>query len=251
MPELDLLRKIAALEARLNRLESAELSPELAAPYLALPNLRGFWPMSSQDNSGNAYDLSGQGRTLTNNGTATFDVYNNVVPFVDLNGSSQYMSRADESALDISSALTLGVWFRPDVVTGSQGLVSKYTVSGSQQSYLLYLNAATLYADISSTGANDFTVTIAGTTASVWHFGALRFTPSTELAVWLDGTKAVNTTSIPASLFNSTAALQLGLFNTSGTYLNGGLALAFVCAAALTDQLIGSLFQRTRARFGV
>ena len=33
---------------------------------LGLPGLRGFWPFSSVDESGDIYDLSGQSRTMTN-----------------------------------------------------------------------------------------------------------------------------------------------------------------------------------------
>ncbi len=32
---------------------------------LGYPALRGFWPMSSADENGHVYDVSGQGRTLT------------------------------------------------------------------------------------------------------------------------------------------------------------------------------------------
>jgi len=32
---------------------------------LGFPDLRGYWPMTSINESGNVYDVSGQGRTLT------------------------------------------------------------------------------------------------------------------------------------------------------------------------------------------
>lgn len=34
---------------------------------LGYPGLRGYWPMSSIDENDDVYDISGQGRTLTNN----------------------------------------------------------------------------------------------------------------------------------------------------------------------------------------
>ncbi len=34
---------------------------------LGYPGLRGYWPMSSVDEDGLVYDLTGQGRTLTSN----------------------------------------------------------------------------------------------------------------------------------------------------------------------------------------
>lgn len=33
---------------------------------LGLPALRGYWPFSSVDENNDIYDLSGQGRTMTN-----------------------------------------------------------------------------------------------------------------------------------------------------------------------------------------
>lgn len=34
---------------------------------LGYPGLRGYWPMTSVDENDDVYDLSGQGRTLTDN----------------------------------------------------------------------------------------------------------------------------------------------------------------------------------------
>jgi hypothetical protein len=34
---------------------------------LGYPGLRGYWPMTSLDENESVYDLSGQGRTLTDN----------------------------------------------------------------------------------------------------------------------------------------------------------------------------------------
>jgi hypothetical protein len=79
--------------------------------YLGLPGLRAFWPMSSVNETGNVYDLSGQGRTLTNNNAATFGVYG-LQSYATFNGVNQYLSRADEAGLDITGELTMGCWIR-------------------------------------------------------------------------------------------------------------------------------------------
>ena len=85
-----------------------------------------------------------------------------------------------------------------------------------------------------------------------WRFIAARFTPSTELKIWEGYTYGlvtdVNTTSIPASLFDSTDNLAIGSSNTSITPANfyeGDLSLVALCRAALPDPFINAIFNMT------
>ncbi|GAG12488.1 unnamed protein product, partial [marine sediment metagenome] len=61
---------------RLRDLETAETAPDIISSYLALPGLRGFWPMSSvgviAGIFGEAIDLQGLGNHLTRNGDPEF-----------------------------------------------------------------------------------------------------------------------------------------------------------------------------------
>ncbi|NJO31403.1 MAG: hypothetical protein HC874_30490 [Richelia sp. SL_2_1] len=61
---------------------------------------------SVQRSTGNVYDLSGQGRTLTYNGNPTFN-YTGLVPYVSLDGTGDFLSRADETDLDILGTETI------------------------------------------------------------------------------------------------------------------------------------------------
>src|SRR4030042_5924133 len=99
------------LESRVADLEKIE-QPRNIHPsiHLQLSGLRGYWPMSSVNENGNSYDLSGQGRVLTNNNTVPFGIYD-LLPYADFTpGSSEYFSRPDEAGLVISGALTIGCW---------------------------------------------------------------------------------------------------------------------------------------------
>lgn len=254
MIEQDLLR----LQRRLDALEAHDQRlPPLLADYLALPELRGLWAASSIDESGDVMDFSGQGHTLTNNGTTPRAVYNDVTPYFDFNGSTQYLNRTVEAGFNITGALTLGGWFWADALPAAyRGVFGKWNdVTVNQRSYALYVNGAgseTLFG-VSSDGTAATTASRSMISTGTWHFLAGRFTPSTEVALFVDGVKYVNVTSIPAAVFDSSAALQVPLITLGGSsaYLDGRAALFWLCADDLSDALIARLWQRGRGYFGV
>jgi hypothetical protein len=271
MSELDdLQRQFVALQKRVDNLVKPEVSNRwegAISRFLAIPGLVGFWSMSSvQRSTGNAYDLSGQGRTLTYNGNPTYNIYNNFVPYIDLDGTGDFLSRADETDLDILGSetvyasgvrgLTLGGWFWLDALSGgtARGFINKYTGTGNQRSYTLIL--ATTDAPrfvVSSDGINDTLVTSASTLSTgQWYFLVARFVPSTSLDVYVNSVKTTNTTSIPAALFASTANLDIGRFNqNSANVMDGRTSLCFLSANTLPDALINALFHQSRLLFGV
>lgn len=254
---------------RLGRQESKALGPTLGefySQFLGLPGLRGLWYPGSQDQTGAIYDQAAQGRTLTYNGNPTLALYNDLVPYEDYDGTGDYHSRADEAGLDITGTettiasaqrgLTLGGWFWADSFSGGPGLLSKFAfTAGNQRAYMLSMaTGGELVLTISSDGtaANQQTVTSSNVvTTGGWFFAVGRFTPSTEMAVWLNGTKTVFTTAVKASLFNSSAALQLGALDAGTRLLDGRCALAFLTATVWPDTLIDYLFARSRPLFGI
>lgn len=224
---------------------------------LALPQLRAFWPMSSVDESENVYDISGQGRTLSPQTNPSFGTAGpaQLTPYLLLNGS-HYMSRADEAGLDITGTLTIGGWFYRDVGGTTQGLISKWINGGDQRSYRLVLGSGNaLTFTVCSDGTSATTTGIgssSNTPEAAWFFGAGRYTPSTEVAVFLNTTKTTNLTSVPSSIFSGTGDFFLGAIGGAGSnLLDGRIALPFVSAAALTDQTLLELFHTTRTLFGV
>jgi len=225
-------------------------TPDLISPFLALPELRGFWPMSSVNESGNALDLSGQGRTLTNNAATPRAIYGNFVNYYDFNGTTQYLSRADETGLDITGALTAGVWLWLDVLSLSYHALAKRGAVG-QFSWDIVHTVGTLRFRVSDDGTNiDNTVIAAATVANQWIFCVGRFIPSTEITIFTNGTFVRNTTSIVATLFDSSGPMNFGAQNAIADW-DGRMATGFLCAANLPDDLILSLYDRTRGAFNV
>lgn len=230
--------------------ENFLLTPLTIARFLGLPGLRGFWPMSSVDNAGAVYDLSGQGRTLTNTGTATFAATTPGLPYGVFNGSTQYLSRADEAGLDITGALTFGGWFYSADLSSTRGLIGKWGTAGASGGYLLYQSSGGVAAIIEDGSGNTYQRGGETVLVNTWYFIAGRYTPSTELALWVNNTKTTNTTSIPASLRNNAIDFRIGVYGSpAANFLNGRAALGFLCAAALADAQITDLYNSTRGLF--
>lgn len=226
---------------------------KIAAALQLLPELRGLWAFSSVNESGNIIDLSGQGRTLTNNGTATRAILPSGLPYAIYNGSTQYFSRADEAGLDITGALTIGGWFYAAALA-DVGLIGKFAfTAGNYKSYLLRILDATgaIRFTVSADGSASVAInTATGIATGSWHFIAGRFTPSTEIAVFVDGVKTVNTTSIPASLYNSNQPLQIGAYDAGTKLFTGRSAPCFLSAAAIPDDLLYAHYAMARPLLG-
>jgi hypothetical protein len=214
--------------------------------------------MSSYDEAGDAYDLSGQGRTLAYNGNPKYGTgyYAGLAPYIILDGTGDYLSRTDEAGLDITGTetcvqypgLTMGGWYRFDNIARAEGGIAKW-ITANNNSYALYKSVA---------NALDFIVTTDGSTQKfatstvvaykdIWLWWVGRFRPSTELAVWVNLTKTVNVAAIPASIYSGTSPLTIG----TGPDMDGEVSLQFLCASALSDTIIKALFQQTRGLFGV
>lgn len=232
----------------------------LHSTYISLAGLRGLWIMSNPDENGDLYDLTGQGRTLTYAGNPTYN-FDSLAPYLDFDGTGDYLTRTDEAGLDIlgtettiASAirgLTLGGWFWLDVLPSAfTGLAGKSVFAGNQRAYALILNAANVFRFfISQDGITAEATGITTAQTGQWYNIVGRFTPSSEIAIFVNGVKETGATAI-ASLFNSTAAFEVFRINASPV-LDGRTSVAFLCAAALSDSIITNQFHQTKAMFNV
>lgn len=233
---------------------------DVYGPFENLPGMRGLWTAASIDQAGLVFDRSGQGRSLTMVGNPTVNDYNNLVPFWDYDGND-YHSRVDEAGLDITGTettiktalrgLTLGGWFWFDRLATVEGLIAKHAAAPNAQYQLIAQADNTFRMLVSLDGTATTTVSSTNTHGiDSWYFVVGRFDPSAELAVFVNDTSTINTTSIPASIFNGTGGLNIGAQATLNP-MDGRCALAFLCAAKLSDNLIKHLFTSSRVVFGV
>lgn len=239
-----------------------------AAMFGGLPGLVGFWPMSSVNrNNGNANDMSGQARVLSSNGNFTYNLYGDIVAYADFDGNGDFLSRADEVGMDVSGVeatnaltvrgLTMGGWFwGNDFASGTaMVLMGKLTnTAGTFAYWIVKTGANTVGARVSSNGTAITTVSsTANMSNNTWYFIVERFISATELAIFVNGVKTVNTTSIPSSINNSAEAFAIGGIGGTnpGAYFNGRASNCFLCANALSDATINRLFEVSKKLYGV
>lgn len=214
--------------------------------FVRLPGLISYWPMGIRDIGGNVRDHSGAGSTLSETGSCPVGYDGN--SFSHLGNGTNYLAAGSGFGVTgletwISSSirgLTVGGWFMTDSVPASLvGILTKWGLAPQRGYALEWLSTNQARFVISSTGGNAFFQDSAAGAASVWNFVVGRFIPSNEVAVFLNGDKSVNTTAIPASIFVSTQAFEIGRIEGDNTLIYHGKARdVFVCASALSDALI-------------
>ncbi len=260
--EITRLQDNHALRQRVEAIESRELPRPIGAVIgglLALPGLRGLWIMSSSGPTGSAYDISGQGRTLSPGGMGAISYgIDGLIPYAALDGAV-YLGRADEAALDITGDLTLGGLFRfNNAAIAAEVLLAKWDASTNNRSYILFRDTAAndghiifrISADGSTVAEANSSITGAQNT---WYFIIGRFTAGAEMKIWINGIAATNTVGIPASIYASNAALRLGATSaaTPSWWFSGQAGLIFLCAFALPDRVIGTMFRDLRTLIAI
>lgn len=239
----------------------------LVGEYLSLPGLVGLWPggiigNNSSGSLGFLTDISGHGLHLARTG-AVVNITDNGVPYVSLDGSTDYYSIADNALMDIlgteahivstQRGMTLGAWvYYDNTASASEMVLSKWS-SPSDLSYNLSRNSSG-EANVSVTSAGgsgtQVNATLGTAAASSWYFVCGKFVPSTRLKIFLNEDSDENTTSIPSAIYGGAAAFNLGANGGGNNLIDGRIALAFLCAAAVPDNKILTLYHMGRRLFG-
>ncbi len=227
-----------------------------------IPGLVGFWPMSSvQRSTGNAYDLSGQGRLLTYNGNPTYNIENDLVPYIDFDGTGDLLARADETDLDILGTetiynssvrgLTIGGWFNPDRSGTFEHLTGK-EAAGVDLAYVIFMLASpALTPRFDINGSVPTVVSSVTTVIGQWHFIVGRYVPSLTTDIYVDNIKTTQTIGVPAVNINTASSFSIGSESGGAFSFDGQASLCFLSANALADAYINALFQQSRVLFGV
>lgn len=233
---------------------------------LALPALRGAWPMSSVDYTvaNRAVDVSGQGNHLTDVNAVQFG-YDDLAPYVQLvSANTEYLSRADGGVanwaditgletyvLAAQRGWTVSMWLYSDTAGTNEVPLSKWNVAGSRSYLIQRLAGNTIRAGVSVDGTAQVFSANAPFSALAWHHVVARFTPSTELTIFVDGISFPNAVAIPASIFDSVTNFEIGRLGSASQYWDGRVSHAAMCAVALSDAIIGALYHQQRSMFGV
>ena len=174
----------------------------------AFPNLwrglAGLWVPSAGIQGQSLRDFSNRGNTAAFVNTPTWvgGPRGKALNFVS--ASSQYLSVPYSSAIGLTGDLTLMARFRTNSAGQQQGLIERYTQSGSgKNGYVLRLTSAgKLLGDtLDATGPSGSAATGAtAVTAGRWTHGAFVFTRANNL-IYLDGKQDASTanTRVPTA----------------------------------------------------
>lgn len=214
--------------------------------FIRLPGLVAYWPMGIKFLDGDVAEHSGTSFSLAQVGLCPTGYDGNA--FTHLGNGVNYLTAP--APFDITGletfitpslrGLTMGGWFMFDATpAANSGIMTKDKLSPNRGYTMTYHNTNTVRFHVSGNGASIVSVISQTAPLSIWHFCVARFIPSTEIATFVDGDKSTNTSVIPASLNVSTQAFEVGRqFNTDSLTLHGKARDAFICASALSDQII-------------
>lgn len=233
--------------------------------YLALPGLRGFWPMSSVGYTvaNRGVDESGQGNHLTDNNTVEFG-YDSLVPYCHFTlANNEYLSRADGGAANWADILgtetyieaayrgmTIGGWFYFDTIPAATVMLMA-KLAGGQQSYRLRKDVAhTMTFSIRSGGAWVNIVSTSVVAAGQWYYIVGRFVPGASVDLFINEVQFQTVTAAAVGT-DSNAIFTIGARGNPDQYFDGRASMCFLCAAQLSNAIILSSFDQTKAMYGV
>ncbi len=217
--------------------------------FVRLPGLQQYWPCGIRDINGELAEHGGGGKTLAQTGVSPTGYDGNSYAHVG-NGINYFGQTLVGGITGLETyidptirGLTVGCWFSLDVLPAvSDGIISKDGIVANRGYALRAKSDNTIDFFISGNGAALTIVAGAVVNTAQWYFLVGRFIPSTEVAIFVDGEKNVNTTAIPVSINISTQNFEIGrFFNDNTRVVSGKIRDAFICASALEDDIIAEI----------
>lgn len=161
---------------------------------------------SMTDSSGNAH---------TGTATNTTQVTGKFGNGRDFNGSTSYVSIADNDAFSLMSTgeITLSAWINPDAIAGGSRtfILTKGTTSNFEWSLGLSSTGAPSCEQWTLAGANTLAVSATGSVATgKWQHIACTITTGKQMQVFLDGQLVASTETSSGSIGNGTSAVNIG-----------------------------------------
>jgi len=186
------------------------------------------------DNSTNAFTITRNGDAIPRTFNPFGQTFNANIAYSTANvggsayfdGTGDYLSIADDVALDAFTDFTIEGWVYFNSAADSQVIVSKgWDAASTFSPYILYTSSGglvfTASADGSSWGVLNASVIPNITVGRWYHFAVTR---SGSTIRYFNNGALTGTSTLSAALMNSTHALTIGSHRTGGYYLNGYLS---------------------------
>lgn len=167
---------------------------------------------------------------------------------------SEFLSATDSATISFTADFSMIAWIRPDSISGTQGLVTKWDI-GTDHEYALYMEDAKLRFEIDA-AANDAlgTTYIQSNTdlvANEWYMVAIVYDGTGvgnagRLQMYLDGVLEGSATyvgTIPALIDDGAADLHLGAFDSGANFYEGRIGMTALWARQLLLAEIVSIYK--------
>ena len=186
--------------------------------------LVGCWLLN--DNGYRAFDSSPYKNHGILNGftSPTYSLGQRSSQGIKLNGTTTYVDCRNNDSLKITGAITIEAIIKLQAVVDDR-IICKGATAG-QRGWNLVADASGYYCQISSDGTAQVYIQLSTSPIlNVWTHIVATYIPSISLNIYIDGIlKGQNTTSIPASQYNSSSNVFIGKYVTS-SYFNGTIGL--------------------------
>jgi hypothetical protein len=196
-------------------------------------------------------DTSGQGNTLTMNGTLTSTAGHSSGANLASSSysSSNYLSINDNSSLSITGNITMSAWI---YITSQNvnNIIFEKAINSGQYGYDFFVwnSGNKLYCRLSNNGATQTAaIGATGVSANTWHHVACVYN-GTDIRVYLDGSLDSNSTNNPKTysgdIYNGTDPLYIGKLDATN-YMRGNIDDAAIWGRALSSTEISTIYGGT------
>jgi len=203
-------------------------------------------------------DLSGNGNNGTLTNGPTFNAGN--MGSILYDGADDQIDCGNNSSLNISTNLTLGIWVKFNSLSSGPNLISKQWCSGNQFSYSwAVLSDGRIYYGFDSDGqcssiTGEYTSTNIVCTTGIWYCLNIVHT-STSINLYSNGISIPGTLAGSyGTIYTSTVPVRLGVYrNLSGAfanYLSGNISNVQIYNRALSATEVLQNYNAVKSRFG-
>ena len=205
-------------------------------------DIRGMWPLNNNAAS-DLEDISVKANTLTNNGTVTFTasgVRGNAATF---NGSTQYLSRADDADLDFGSStdFTLGAWINT-TMTGTGTIFNKRSKTADISGYRVRITSGIVQLWLDDNVARTNISSNSLPNDGKWHHIAVVIDRDNSASIYIDG--ILDNTGDVSSIgdISNSQSFIIGQQNSS-QYFDGLIDEPFVTATAIPADKVKKMYE--------
>lgn len=177
---------------------------------------------------------------LTDNNTVLSGTGNNSDTAADFEfDNSEFLSRADNASLSITSDLSYFVWINLESTASNIPFMSKQNSADGERSYQFRTNNDTLWWVVYANGTSGAHKTVAWTRVTdVWvHLGIVYDASAGSVSFWVDGEQQGTTqTGLDTSIADTVAAFRIGRDQGDGAnYFDGLMEDAIIWNVALAS----------------